>query len=122
MLWEVVDDHVLEDKTDHDEIGLRGFYFNLFDKDEKGVGREGSSEFPYLLMLMKLWHVDWKTKSKRVNLKVDEDNGNQMGIGNIWYRKVCHFQAMNFGRTLVVSFQLLPLVLGGRSWGTRKRK
>ena len=28
------------------------FYFS--DVDEKGVGREGSSEFPYLLMLIQL--------------------------------------------------------------------
>ena len=39
VLWEVVDDHVVEDTTDHDEIGLRGFDLNFFDEDEKGVGR-----------------------------------------------------------------------------------
>ena len=55
VIWKVVDDHVVEEPTDHDEIGLRGFDFNLFDKDEKGVGREGSINFPYLLMLIKLW-------------------------------------------------------------------
>ena len=31
------------------------------------------------------------------------------------------FQAMNFERTLVVLFQLLPLVFGGRGCGRRKR-
>ena len=31
------------------------------------------------------------------------------------------FSAMNFGITLVVSFQLLTLVLGGRGYGIRKR-
>ena len=50
FLWEVVDDHVVEEATDHDEIGIWGFDFNCFGKDEKGVGREGSSEFPSLLM------------------------------------------------------------------------
>ena len=30
------------------------------------------------------------------------------------------FQAMNFGRILVVSFQLLPLVLGGQGLGISK--
>ena len=39
FLWKVVDDHVVEDPTDHDEIGLRGFDFYLFGEDEKGVGR-----------------------------------------------------------------------------------
>ena len=57
----MIDDHVVEEETYHDEIGLRGFDFNLFDKDRKGVGREGSSEFPYLLMLIKLCPRYWKT-------------------------------------------------------------
>ena len=35
--------------TDHEEIGLLGFDFNVFDKDWEGVVREGSSEFAYLL-------------------------------------------------------------------------
>ena len=32
------------------------------------------------------------------------------------------FQAMNFGRTLVVLFQLPPLVLAGRGCGKSKRQ
>ena len=32
------------------------------------------------------------------------------------------FSAMNFGRTLVVLFQILPFVLGGRGCGRRKKK
>ena len=31
VLWEVVDNHVVEEPTDHEEIGLRGLDFNLFD-------------------------------------------------------------------------------------------
>ena len=58
VLWEVVDDHVAEEPNYHEEIGLRGFGFNVFNKDEEGVVREGSSEFPYLLMLIKLWPGD----------------------------------------------------------------
>ena len=49
-------------------MGVRFF----FDKDEKGVGREGSSEFPYLLMLIKLWPKDWNNQLKGINKKVDE--------------------------------------------------
>ena len=45
VIWEVVGDYVIEEATDHDEIGLQGFDFNFFGEDEKGVGREGSSEF-----------------------------------------------------------------------------
>ena len=59
---EVVDNHVVEEPTDYDEIGLRGFDLNLFDEDEKEVVREGSSEFPYLLMLIKLFPGNFKTQ------------------------------------------------------------
>ena len=36
-------------------------------------------------------------------------------------RKFSSFQAVDFGRTVVISFQLLPLVLGGRGYRRRKR-
>ena len=68
--WEVVDDHVVEYLTDHEEMGLRGFDFNVFNHYEEGVVREGSSEFPYLLMLFKQWPGDWKTQLKRMDKKV----------------------------------------------------
>ena len=54
VILEVADDRVVEDPTDHEEIGLRRFGFNLFHGDEEGVVREGSSEFPYLLLLIKI--------------------------------------------------------------------
>ena len=50
VLWGVVDDYVVEEPNDHEDIGLQGFGFNVFDEDEEGFVREGSSEFPYLLM------------------------------------------------------------------------
>ena len=74
VLWELVDNHVVEQESDHDEIGLRGFDLNLFGEDGKGVGREGSSEFPYLPMLIKLCPGYQKTQLKRTNLKMNEDN------------------------------------------------
>ena len=88
----MVDDHVVEEETDHDEIGLWGFDFNLFDKDKKEVGRERSSNFPNLLMLIEIWTGDLMTKLKRMNQKGDEKNGKSMGIGNVQYRKFVIFQ------------------------------
>ena len=47
-------------------------------------------------------------------------------MGNHWenvmvgIEKIVGFQTMNFERTLVALFHILPLVLGG--WGCRKRK
>ena len=39
VIWEVIDDHVIEEVNDNDEIGLQGFAFNLFDEDKEEVGR-----------------------------------------------------------------------------------
>ena len=33
VLWEVVNNNLVEDPTDQYEIGLWGFDFNVFDKD-----------------------------------------------------------------------------------------
>ena len=55
FLWGVLDNHVGEEGKEYDGIGLRWFGFNVFDKDKEGVVSEGLSEYPYLLMLMKLW-------------------------------------------------------------------
>ena len=33
VIWEVVGYYVIEEATDHDEIGLQGFGFNLFEGD-----------------------------------------------------------------------------------------
>ena len=41
LLLGVVDNHVVVEENDHDEIGIEGFYFNSFDKDEEGIRREG---------------------------------------------------------------------------------
>ena len=43
VLWEVVNGNLVEDPSDHEEIGLRGFDFNASDEDEEGVVRERSS-------------------------------------------------------------------------------
>ena len=39
VLWGVVDDHLVEEPSDHEDKGLRGFDFNIFDEDEEGVVR-----------------------------------------------------------------------------------
>ena len=37
VLWGVVDDHVVEEPSEHEDIGLHGFDFNIFNKYEEGV-------------------------------------------------------------------------------------
>ena len=70
VLREVVGDHVVEEPSDHEDIGLRGFDFNISDEDEEGVFMEGCSK-PYLLMSIKLSPGYWISKLKRMNRKVD---------------------------------------------------
>ena len=72
FIWVVVDNHNVEETTDHYDIGLRGFDFNFLNEDEKGEGREGYSNFPYLLILIQLWPGYWETQLKKINNKLDE--------------------------------------------------
>ena len=62
----MVGDNVVGEPSDHEDTGLRGFDFNIFDEDEEGVVREGCSE-SYLKMLIKLWPGDWIDQLKRIN-------------------------------------------------------
>ena len=66
----MVGDHVVEEPSDHKDIGRRGFDFNILDEDEEEVVREGCSE-TYLKMLIKLRPVNWIDQLKRMNRKVD---------------------------------------------------
>ena len=59
----MVGDHVAEEPSDHEDIRLRGFDFNIFGEDGDGVVREGCSE-PYLKMLIKLCPRDWINRLK----------------------------------------------------------
>ena len=40
------------------------------------------SGYNYLLMLMKICPRDWENKLERMNMRVDEDNGRVVGMGN----------------------------------------
>ena len=99
VIWELVNDHVVEGATDHDEMGLWGIDF-FFDRNEKGVGVEGFYKFTYLLMLIKIWPGYWKTQSKRMNQKVDKDTGKALVIYNGQYKKVCWFSSNEFWKNI----------------------
>ena len=113
----MVDDHVVEEPTDNDEIGLRGFDFNFFNQDEEGVVIEGYSDFPYLLMLIKLWTGGWMTKFKRMNHKVYEDNGKALNKVNVRYQKARRFSSNEFWKNIgcLVSTPTFGL-RGSRMW------
>ena len=54
VIWEVVDEHVVEEGVEHEEVGLQGFDFNLFDEERGVCVGENVKELTYLLMLTKL--------------------------------------------------------------------
>ena len=99
VLWEVVGDHVVEDPSDHEDIGLREFDFNIFDEDGEGVVMEECSG-PYLKMLIKVWPGYWIDQLKRMNQKADEENGKQLVKGNVWHRKFRRFSSCEFWKNI----------------------
>ena len=113
----MVDNNIVEEGNDHDEIGLRRFGFNLFDIDKEGVGREELSDYPYLLMTMKIWRVCWKNQLERMNIKVDEGNGKAVGMVNGRYRQVWRFSSNEFWKNIGCLISAPTFGFGGsRLW------
>ena len=51
-------------------------------------------------MLIKLWTSNCKNLLKRMDQKVDEDNGKALNKVNVRYRKVCPFTRNEFWRNI----------------------
>ena len=72
----------------------------------------------YLKMLTKLWHGGWIDQLKRMNQKVDIENGKQMVKGNVRYRKVRRFSRCEFWNNIGCLVSEPTFGLGGsRMWG-----
>ena len=54
-----VKDHIIDEKEDYKYIGLRGFYYKIFEEEEGGGTREGLDAYPYLKHIIQLWPGDW---------------------------------------------------------------
>ena len=65
IVWTCVKDHVIEEKDDYKEIGLRGFDYSLFEEKEGGGKRYGLDRYPCLKHLIKLWPGDWVRQMKK---------------------------------------------------------
>ena len=105
---------MVDEGFEHKELGIQGFGFNLFDEDREGCVRGYVKEFPYLLMIIKLWPGGWEEQLDHMNTKVDKYNG-RGGI-NIMdnFGSFGGFQGMDSVRTLGFLFKHQPLAL----WGT----
>ena len=68
-------------------------------------------------MLIKLWPGNRTNQLKRMNQKVDEDNGKALGKGNVRYRKVRRFSRNEFWKNIGCLVSAPTFGLGGsRLW------
>ena len=54
-----MNDHIIDEKEQYEAIGIHGFDYRLFEKEECGGTREGLDGYPYLGNLIQLWPGDW---------------------------------------------------------------
>ena len=47
-------DHIIDEKEDYKDIGLRRFDYKLFEEEEGGGTREGLDGYPYLKHIIQL--------------------------------------------------------------------
>ena len=68
-------------------------------------------------MLIKLWPGDWIDWLRRMNRKVDEENGKQLVKGNVWYCKFLRFSSCEFWKNIGCLISAPTFGLGGsRLW------
>ena len=96
VIWEVGNNHVVEEGVEHEELGLRGFDFYLFHEERGGYVGNDVKYFPYLLILIKLWPRHWEDQINRMNKKVDEDNGRGDPEWNELFQKLRRFSRNGF--------------------------
>ena len=59
IVWTCVKDHIIDEKEDYKDIGLRGFDYKLFEEEEGGGTREGLYGYPYFKHIIPLRTGDW---------------------------------------------------------------
>ena len=55
IIWEVLNNHMVEEGVEHEELGLQGFGFNLFNEKREGCVGDDVKELLYLVIVMELW-------------------------------------------------------------------
>ena len=100
VIWEVVNDHVVEEGVEHEDLGMRDFNFNLFDEERVGCVGDYVKELPSLLMLMTLCPGDWDEQIDHINKKLDEENGRGWNQENRKFRKIWQFSRNIFWKNI----------------------
>ena len=83
-------DHIIDEKEDYKDIGLRGFDYKLFEEEEVGGTREVLDGYPYFNHLVQLWPGDWVIQMAKMNEAVCMKNRFTSNGGG--KRLVCPFK------------------------------
>ena len=83
VFWELINDYVVGEGAEHEELGIRGFDFNLSDEDRK--------QFPT---------GDWWDQIDQMNKKVDEDNGRGGNQENGIFQKLWRLSTNKFWKKI----------------------
>ena len=67
-------EHIIDEKEDYKEIGLRGFDYMLFEEEYGGGTREILDGYTYLKNIMQLWPGDWVRQMEKINEAVCMNN------------------------------------------------
>ena len=67
IVWTCVKDNIIEEKEDYKAIGLRGFYYKLFEEEDSGGVQDGLYGYPFLKYIIQLWPGYWANKMKNNN-------------------------------------------------------
>ena len=82
-------DTIIKEKDKYKAIGLRGFYYNLFEEEE-GVGTiNGLDGYPYLKHIIDFWPGYWFNQMEKVDVAVGMNNC--LMISGVKKRLVCPF-------------------------------
>ena len=84
VVWTCVKDHIINEKEDYKDIGLRGFHCKLFEEEDGGETREGLYGYPYLKHVIKLWSGDWVKQIAKMNEVVGMKTHFMMDRGGKW--------------------------------------
>ena len=113
IFWACVKDHVIDEKEDYKDIGLRGFDYSLFEENEGGGKREGLDGYPYLKHLIKFWPGDWERQMEKMNEAVCMNNRDTLNGGG--KRQVKKLKSQEF-------WKCIGCILSAVTYGKKRRK
>ena len=67
IVWNFVNDLIIDENEKYKSIGLRGFDYKLFEEEEGWGARDGLYGYPYLKHLIQLWQGDWVKQMAKNN-------------------------------------------------------